>query len=68
LPELLLCWELTGPDAGIDRGISTNGDDEKEEANERLVGASVRSALVVFEQRSTSVRWLVSSVEGLNYG
>jgi hypothetical protein len=36
-PELLLCWELTGPDAGVDRGLSTDGDDE--EADERLVGA-----------------------------
>jgi len=36
--ELLLCWELTGPDAGVDWGLSTDGDDE-EEADERLVGA-----------------------------
>jgi hypothetical protein len=35
--ELLLCWELTGPDAAVDRGLSTDGDDE--EADERLVGA-----------------------------
>jgi len=27
-----------GPDAGVDRGLSTNGDDE-EEADEHLVGA-----------------------------
>jgi len=26
---------------------------------------SIRSALVVFEQRSTSVRWLLSTLEGL---
>jgi len=36
--ELLLCWELTGPDAPVDRGLSTNGDDEVE-ADECLVGA-----------------------------
>jgi hypothetical protein len=36
--ELLLCWELTGPDAGVDRGLSTDGDDEVE-ADECLVGA-----------------------------
>jgi len=36
--ELLHCWELTGPDAAIDGGLSTDGDDE-EEADERLVGA-----------------------------
>jgi hypothetical protein len=36
--ELLLCWEITGPDAGVDRGLSTDSDDE-EEANERLLGA-----------------------------
>ena len=33
--ELSLCWELTGPDAGVDRGLSADGDDE-EEADERL--------------------------------
>jgi hypothetical protein len=47
--ELLLCWKLTQPDAGGDRGLSTDSDDEKE-ANERLGVLSVRSALVVFEQ------------------
>jgi hypothetical protein len=31
-------WELTGPDAAIDRGLSTDGHDE-EEADERLVCA-----------------------------
>jgi hypothetical protein len=36
--ELLLCWELRGPDAGVDRGLSTDGDDE-EEADECLMGA-----------------------------
>jgi hypothetical protein len=36
--ELLLCWELTGPDAAVDRGLSTDGDDE-EVADSRLVGA-----------------------------
>ena len=36
--ESSLCWELMGPDAGVDRGLSTNGDDE-EEADEHLVGA-----------------------------
>jgi hypothetical protein len=36
--ELLLCWELPGPDDGVDRGLSTVGDDD-EEADERLVGA-----------------------------
>jgi len=55
--ELLLCWELTGPVAAVDSGLSTEGDDE-EEAYKCLVGASVRSSLVVFEQWSTSVRWL----------
>jgi hypothetical protein len=36
--ELLLCWELTGPDAAVDRGLSIDGDDEVE-ADECLVGA-----------------------------
>ena len=36
--ELSLCWELTEPDASVDRGLSTDGDDE-EGADERLVGA-----------------------------
>jgi len=35
---LSLCWELTGPYAGVDRGLSTDGDDE-EETYERLVGS-----------------------------
>jgi hypothetical protein len=38
LLELLLCWELTEPDAGVDWGLSTDSDDE-EVANKRLVGA-----------------------------
>jgi len=38
LLEILVYWELTGPDAGVDRGLSTHGDDE-EEVNERLVCA-----------------------------
>jgi hypothetical protein len=36
--ELLLCWKQSGPDAGVDRGLSTDGDDD-EEADKRLVGA-----------------------------
>ena len=36
--ELSLCWELTRLDAGVDRGLSTNGNDE-EEADESLAGA-----------------------------
>jgi len=36
--ESLLCWELTGPDARVDSGLSTDGNDE-EEADERFLGA-----------------------------
>jgi len=32
-----LCWGLTGPDAGVDRGLSTDGDDVKE-ADKPVVG------------------------------
>jgi len=39
LLELSLCWELTGPDAGVDSGLSTDGNDEEEEADKRRVGA-----------------------------
>jgi len=34
--ELLLCLELTGPEATIDRGLSTDGEHE-EEADARLM-------------------------------
>jgi len=34
--ELLVCWELTGPVAGVDRELSTNSDDEQQ-ANELLM-------------------------------
>jgi len=36
--ELSLCWELLGLDAGVNRELPTNGNDE-EDANERLVRA-----------------------------
>jgi hypothetical protein len=45
--ELLVCWERTGPDATVDRGLSTNGDDEVE-ADERLVGAIGKVCFGVF--------------------
>ena len=35
--DLLLCWEITGPDAAVDRGLSTDSDHEVE-ADKRLVG------------------------------
>ena len=38
LLEFLLCGELTGPDAGVDRGLCTDGNDG-EEADKYLVGA-----------------------------
>jgi len=36
--ESLLCWEHTGPDADVDRELSTDGEDEAE-ANDRLLRA-----------------------------
>jgi len=45
--ESLLCWELTGPDAAVDRGLSTDGDDE-EVADSRLVGAFGKVCFVGF--------------------
>jgi hypothetical protein len=36
--KLLLCWELTVPDATIERGLSTDGNDE-EVADEHLLVA-----------------------------
>jgi len=46
--ELSLCWELTGPDAASDRGLSCNGDDGRRPTRVSWL-LSVRSALVVFE-------------------
>jgi len=45
--ESSLCWELTGPDASVDRGLSTNGDDE-EEADEHFMGAFGKIWIVGF--------------------
>ena len=59
--ELSFCWELAAPAASVDRGLSTDGDDE-EEADEGLVEACGKVCFVGFVQRSRIIRLLLSAV------
>jgi hypothetical protein len=46
---LLVCWDLTGPVAGVDMESYTDSDDEQQ-ADKLLMCVLVRTALVVIEQ------------------